>query len=37
MSAGSTHDMLAVPASMINTLELDAALVLKPPLLPYPE
>jgi len=37
MSAGRTHYMLAVPASVINTLELDAALVLQPPLLPHPE
>lgn len=37
MSAGSTHDILAVPVSVIDTLELDAALVLQPPLLPHPE
>lgn len=37
MSAGSTHDILAVPPSVIDTLELDAAPGLQPPLLPHPE
>ena len=36
-SAGSTHYTPAVPTSVIDTLELDAALVLQPPLLPHPE